>query len=268
MLDWALHLDETSLHIHAQQVFDVVNRYGEREPKQEKALEALGIPLPQSDKKLSHFNKRKITFDGLRRSLLLDICRYHGLQMEEIPIYGGKANREKNDYIISSQCERIAQQDTLIAEQERQLSATKREHAQKTEKLSHMDRLLSDVLDAAYQQAVRTVTETVVRETKKAARSEITQLMKKTNVPGAGLRKQERTLLLQWLSAARSAIKESATAVFARVVDALRKPIVSQTVKETIREQTRPSLLSALHHFTPNAQLNKAQARHDDHDGR
>ena len=268
VLDWALHLDETSPHIHARQVFDIENRYGEREPKQEKALEALGIPLPQPDKKPSRFNNRKITFDSLCRSLLLDICRYHGLQMEEISIYGGKANREKNDYIISSQRERIAQQDTLIAEQERHLSATKRELAQKTEKLSNIDSLLADVSDAAYQQAVRAVTETVVRETQRADRSEITQLMKKANAPGAGLRERERTLLLHWLSAARSAIKESATAVFTHVVDALRKPEVSQAVKETIQEQTRPSLPSALRRFTPDTQLKKAQALYDDHDGR
>ena len=188
--------------------------------------------------------------------------------MEEIPIYGGKANREKNDYIISSQRKRIAQQDTLIAEQERQLSATKRELAQKTEKLSNLDSLLADVSGAAYQQAVRAVTETVVRETQRADRSEITQLMKKANAPGAELREKERTLLLHWLSAARSAIKENATAVFTRVVNALRKPEVSQTVKETIQEQTRPSLLSALHRFSPDTQHKKVQALYDDHDGR
>lgn len=38
ILDWSLHLDETSPHIHARQVFDVKNRYGEIEPKQEKRL--------------------------------------------------------------------------------------------------------------------------------------------------------------------------------------------------------------------------------------
>lgn len=111
---------------------------------------------------------------------------------------------------------------------------------------------------AAYQQAVRAVTETVVRETQRADQSEITQLMKKANAPGAELREKERTLLLHWLSAARSAIKESATAVFTRVVDALRKPEISQAVKETIQEQTRPSLLSALRRFTPDAQLKKS----------
>ena len=63
VLDWALHLDETSPHIHARQVFDIVNRYGECEPKQEKALEALGIPLPEPDKKP---RPRKQPKDNLR----------------------------------------------------------------------------------------------------------------------------------------------------------------------------------------------------------
>lgn len=33
LLDWALHLDETSPRIHARQVFDVTNQYGEIKPK-------------------------------------------------------------------------------------------------------------------------------------------------------------------------------------------------------------------------------------------
>ena len=43
-LDWALHLDEGTPHIHERHVFDCENRYGELCPQQEKALEELGIP--------------------------------------------------------------------------------------------------------------------------------------------------------------------------------------------------------------------------------
>ena len=46
ILDWALHLDEGTPHIHERHVFDCENRYGELCPQQEKALEELGIPLP------------------------------------------------------------------------------------------------------------------------------------------------------------------------------------------------------------------------------
>ena len=44
ILDWALHLDEGTPHIHERHVFDCENRYGELCPQQEKALEELGIP--------------------------------------------------------------------------------------------------------------------------------------------------------------------------------------------------------------------------------
>ena len=46
ILDWALHLDEGTPHIHERHVFDSLNRYGELCSQQEKALEELGIPLP------------------------------------------------------------------------------------------------------------------------------------------------------------------------------------------------------------------------------
>ena len=41
VLDWALHLDESTPHIHERHVFDCENKYGEVAPQQEKALEAL-----------------------------------------------------------------------------------------------------------------------------------------------------------------------------------------------------------------------------------
>ena len=46
ILDWALHLDESTPHIHERHVFDCENKYGEVAPQQEKALEALGFELP------------------------------------------------------------------------------------------------------------------------------------------------------------------------------------------------------------------------------
>ena len=111
-------------------MFDVENCYGEREPKQEKALEALGIPLPEPDKKPSRVNNRKITFDKLCRERLLTICQEYGLVVETEAIYGGKACREKNDYIIESQREQIAQLEekkaALVAEQ----AATQQQLAQ------------------------------------------------------------------------------------------------------------------------------------------
>ena len=70
VLDWALHLDESTPHIHERHVFDCENKYGEVAPQQEKALEALGFELPDPDKPLSRRNNRKITFDAACRKML------------------------------------------------------------------------------------------------------------------------------------------------------------------------------------------------------
>ena len=74
LLDWALHLDEGTPHIHERHVFDCRNKYGELCPQQEKALEELGVPLPEPDKKKSRNNNRKQTFDAECRKMLFRIC--------------------------------------------------------------------------------------------------------------------------------------------------------------------------------------------------
>ena len=80
LLDWALHLDESTPHIHERHVFDCENKYGEIAPQQEKALEALGFELPDPDKPLSRRNNRKITFDAACRKMLFEIAKRHGLE--------------------------------------------------------------------------------------------------------------------------------------------------------------------------------------------
>ena len=63
ILDWALHLDEATPHIHERHVFDAVNQYGELCPQQDKALEELGFELPKPNEKKGKYNNRKMVFD-------------------------------------------------------------------------------------------------------------------------------------------------------------------------------------------------------------
>ena len=98
ILDWALHLDEGTPHIHERHVFDCENRYGELCPQQEKALEELGIPLPKPEQAKGKHNNRKQTFDAVCRTILFDIAKRHGLHLEQEPSYGGREYLEKQDY--------------------------------------------------------------------------------------------------------------------------------------------------------------------------
>ena len=244
VLDWALHLDETSPHIHARQVFDVENRYGEMEPKQEKALEQLGIPLPFPDKKPS-----KVAFDGICRELLLGICREHGLEVETEAIYGGKMNRQKNDYIIAAQQEKIAALEKLHealtadnAAKTGQIAAKSAELEAKLEKLSDADAVLEAVSDVAYRQAVNVVTAIAVQETQRADRERITALMKQVDSPDTRMWKKERLLVMHWLDQARHALRDTARQALERVTAAFRKTEVRTAAKEQIKDKARPAI--------------------------
>ena len=103
VLDWALHLDESTPHIHERHVFDCENKYGEIAPQQEKALEALGFELPDPNKPLSRRNNRKITFDAACRKMLFEIAKRHGLELEEEAEYGNRKYLEKQDFILAKQ---------------------------------------------------------------------------------------------------------------------------------------------------------------------
>ena len=265
VLDWALHLDETSPHIHARQVFDIENRYGEIEPKQEKALEQLDIPLPFPDKKPSKVNNRKVTFDSMCRELLLRICREHGLEVETEAIYGGRASREKNDYIIEAQQEKIAELERRNAEltadnaEKTRLIATKSaELDSKLEKLSDADSALDAVSDVAYRQAVSVVTAMAVKETQRADREKITALMKQVASPDVRMREKERSLVINWLDQARRAIRDTAKQVLECVVAVFKKSEVRTAAKEQIKEKAQPAIHVLLQNYASKTTVQKA----------
>ena len=153
VLDWALHLDESTPHIHERHVFDCENQYGEIAPQQEKALEALGFDLPDPDKPLSRRNNRKIAFDAACRKMLFEIAKRHGLDLEEEAEYGSRKYLEKQDFIL--------------AKQKEQLSAQQNKLDELTLKVSDMETLLEDVSAAAYDKAVEVMTDAVRTETRK-----------------------------------------------------------------------------------------------------
>ena len=153
VLDWALHLDESTPHIHERHVFDCENKHGEVAPQQEKALEALGFELPDPGKPLSRRNNRKITFDTACRKMLFEIAKRHGLELEEEAEYGNREYLEKQDFILAKQKEQLAAQQNKLDEL--------------TLKVNDMETLIDEVSAAAYDKAVEVVTDVVRTETRK-----------------------------------------------------------------------------------------------------
>ncbi|MBR0219161.1 MAG: serine/arginine repetitive matrix protein 2 [Clostridia bacterium] len=266
ILDWALHLDETSPHIHARQVFDMENRYGEIEPKQEKALEALSISLPFPEKKSGKMNNRKITFDGICRELLLNICEEHGLDVERDAIYGGKANREKNDYIIEAQREKIAELERRNAELTADNEAQSRIIAQKTaeledklEKLSDADTALDAVADVAYKEAVKVVAAKAIQETQKQDLMVLEKGKQQVMSPEIKMKQKERERVVEWFEKAANTLKKRAKSIFEKVIEALRLPATQEATKEKIKEQAKPSIYELLRTYKQKSQETRTQ---------
>lgn len=85
ILDYAMHFDESTPHVHERAIMDVRDKDGHFIIAQEKALREAGIELPDPSKPEGRYNNRKITFDKFRREMFQEICLKHGLKIEVVP---------------------------------------------------------------------------------------------------------------------------------------------------------------------------------------
>ena len=244
VLDWALHLDESTPHIHERHVFDCENKYGEVAPQQEKALEALGFELPEPAKPLSRRNNRKIAFDAACRKMLFEIAKRYGLELEEEAEYGNRKYLEKQDFILAKQKEQLAAQQSKLDEL--------------TLKVSDMETLLDDVSAAAYDKAVEVVTDVVRTETRKEDIRMIEDTKKwvlspERKAPQATREYAAHPVLDKFLKTMQTTA--------ARLQEKLLKPEARQKGKEQVKEKARDSVLQLLSRLQAEQAQNKPSAQ-------
>lgn len=127
VLDVALHMDEQGApHIHERRAWVYTDRDENFAISQNKSLEQMGVELPNPDRPRGRFNNRKQTFSKRCREHLLQICREHGLEIEEIPQEKSKSGRTLEDYQAGEAEKRAAD-----AERRRQFSERAAESAEK-----------------------------------------------------------------------------------------------------------------------------------------
>lgn len=127
VLDVALHMDEQGApHIHERRAWVYTDKDGNFAISQNKSLEQMGVELPNPDKPRGRFNNRKQTFSKRCREHLLQICREHGLEIEEIPQEKSKSGRTLEDYQAGEAEKRAAE-----AERRREFSERAAESAEK-----------------------------------------------------------------------------------------------------------------------------------------
>lgn len=127
VLDVALHMDEQGApHIHERRAWIYTDKDGNLAISQNKSLEQMGVELPNPDRPRGRFNNRKQVFSRICREHLLQICKEHGLEIEEIPQEKSKSGRTLEDYQAGEAEKRAAD-----AERRRQFSERAAESAEK-----------------------------------------------------------------------------------------------------------------------------------------
>ena len=234
ILDWSLHLDEATPHIHERHVFDCENRYGEVAPQQEKALETLGFELPYPDQKPGKMNNRKKTFDAACREMLFDICRNHGLHLDHEPEYGGRAYLEKQDYILMKQKEKLAVQDQQIESKEAELEEI-------IIRIEDTEAFAEEVADAAYEQAVEVVTRTVQEEIRNED-FDLIEEQRRIVLNNAELSDKEYNLVDRIFRGLMNRFKGMTHYITNKLAVILRSPERKAEIKEPIKESIRDRL--------------------------
>lgn len=127
VLNVALHMDEQGApHIHERRAWVYTDKDGNTAISQNKSLEQMGVELPNPNKPRGRFNNRKMTFSRMCREHLLQICKEHGLEIEEIPQEKSRSGRTLEDYQAGEAEKRAAD-----AERRRQFSERAAESAEK-----------------------------------------------------------------------------------------------------------------------------------------
>ena len=294
ILDWALHLDEGTPHIHERHVFDCENKYGELCPQQEKALEELGIPLPNPDKKKGKNNNRKQTFDAECRKMLFRICENHNLHLEIEPTYGGRGYLEKQDFIIEKQKETISvqkevltQTNKAIEEQEKKIQRAESTLSQRekviekqdkliaeknatimekhsmledvTMKLADMETLVDEVAEQAYEKACEVVTDTVRQETQKENIKILDDYSKWLSASERTDDKKLRDYAVRRLGVLKGKFLKSAKGVIEKITKSLQEPERKRENLEQVKEKARVSVKEKLSANIKNVDEYKSQ---------
>lgn len=147
ILDISFHFDESSPHVHIRRVWDYIDKYGVYRLGQNKALQQAGVELPDSSRKISRYNNRKMTFDAMMRGKWQEICKAHGFKIETEPRIN-KKHKQNAQYIADCLNDKIDDLQNNVDVLECSITELRRE-----KELKRLDlHLIYDELNIAQQE--------------------------------------------------------------------------------------------------------------------
>lgn len=89
ILDYSIHFDEASPHVHIRQVYVAHDEQGNSYPCKNKALQEMGIEKPEPDRPESRYNNRKVTYTAMCRSAAIQLASIY-FSIDSEPVSGRK----------------------------------------------------------------------------------------------------------------------------------------------------------------------------------
>lgn len=232
IIDWALHVDEGTPHIHERHVFVWKNQYGELCPKQEKALKEIEFELPNPSKKQGKNNNRKMVFDDYMRQHFIMKCHKFGIEVESEAIYGGRQYLEKQDYIIQKQQEKIVEKEQKIKELE--------------EKILDSETLIQKVSTVVYEKAVEIVSDKAREEALNTAEEQIEIYKEWLSSPDRKASEKMRNYAISQMESLGKNIRSAVRKLSGRLKEIFKQPEVKKEMTEMIEKKSRASVLQKL----------------------
>lgn len=239
ILDWTLHVDESTPHVHERHVFFYKNEYGEIQPVQERALEELGIELPRPDEPKGRKNNRKMTFDKICCTLFLDICAEHGLEIEREPEWDGRRYLQKRDYIIMRQEEKLSELSESIEEKTAELQTVEM-------KMSDIDGLIEGITNEIYDSVCEEITKEVQLETHKADLEVIAAYKREYFKARPNLPENAKKNHMNIFNTIENKIAKAAGIVLEKVKSILKMPEKAEPIKAKVATKAKGSLMARL----------------------
>lgn len=233
IIDWALHMDETTPHIHERHVFDYTNKYGELQPMQEQALAEMGIERPEPDQPKSRTNNRKATFDHICRAKWMIICQQLGVEVETEPI-AGRRHMQKDDFIIENQDRRIAERTAQLDHLELQVS--------------DLDGMIRDITNEVYEQVTAEVSSAAAEVAAGAVLEEIERYEAAITDPKGGAFRKSEAAVHRILNGFKNQIRKVVNHLAQRILRHLHRPETQSAVKAAAGQRARESVLRQLEH--------------------
>lgn len=207
----ALHLDETTPHIHLRKVYMYRDKDGDWQVSQNKALDALGVQAPDPAAAIGKKNNAKMTFTAMCREKLFELARNHGVELETEPLPKTDVGLSLKDYVQRQQAREAAaaeqqaaretidgleadiaeleeERDDVRDEIERSRRTCGKEQAAREQKRKDAEQEAKRILEDARKEA-QELKETAIREGEQSALRKMYAQMERSGLTGEERRK-------------------------------------------------------------------------------